>query len=109
MDPKSDNPLRLFFNPFALWTNLALKTGEAMWASAHAATIRANTTPRVAVIPTAPLPTEAPPDVPVQERPAANPPRKARAPKRLASKAAGIKPTRAKLRSKAKAKRRARR
>ena len=42
MDPESERPLRLFVNPFTMWTQLAFKTGEAMWASAHAAAVRAN-------------------------------------------------------------------
>jgi hypothetical protein len=83
---ESDKPLRVFVNPFAIWTQFALKTGEAMWASAHAAAVRSNA-PRVAVIPTADAP----------------------APVRRASKAARFKATRAKLRSKANAKRRAKR
>lgn len=90
MDPESDKPLRLFVNPFAIWTQLALKTAEAMWASAHAAAVRANDAPRVAVIPTADAPAP-----------------KAKAPVRQASKAASFKAKRAKLRSKANAKRRA--
>ena len=96
MDPESEKPLRLFVNPFAMWTQLAFKTGEAMWATAHAAAVRASSranatanaptnAPRVAVIPTA----DAPP--------------------RKASKAARFKSARAKLRSKANAKRRSRR
>jgi hypothetical protein len=59
MDLESEKPLRLFVNPFALWTQLAFKTGEAMWATAHAAAVRANAptnVPRVAVIPTADAP-----------------------------------------------------
>ena len=72
MDP--EKPPRLFVNPFTIWTQLALKAGEAMWASAHAAALR-----------------------------------KAKAPVRQASKAARFKATRAKLRSKANAKRRAKR
>lgn len=95
MDPKSEKPLRLFVNPFTMWTQLAFKTGEAMWATAHAAAVRANApanTPRVAVIPTADAP-----------------PLKARAPVRLAPKAAHFKATRARLRSKANAKRRGKR
>jgi len=59
MDPESERPLRLFVNPFTMWTQLALKTGEAMWATAHAAAVRANAptnSPRVAVIPTAEAP-----------------------------------------------------
>ncbi|HEV8109658.1 MAG TPA: hypothetical protein VGP97_19265 [Burkholderiales bacterium] len=100
---ESDKPLRLFVNPFAIWTQFALKAGEAMWASAHAAAVRANA-PRVAVIPTADAPApkaEAPVALAV---PAAN-----SAPVRRASKAARFKATRAKLRSKANAKRRAKR
>ena len=56
MDPETDK-LRLFVNPFAFWTDFALKTGQAMWATAHAAAVRANG-PRVAVIPTADAPQE---------------------------------------------------
>ena len=78
MDSKSDKPLRLFVNPFAIWTQLALKTGEAMWASAHAVAMRANTR-KVAVVPTA----DAPPSATVRQ----------------ASKAASFKAKRAKLRS----------
>jgi hypothetical protein len=104
MDPESERPLRLFVNPFTMWTQLALKTGEAMWASAHAAAVRANApmnSPRVAVIPTA--------DAPAPKARAAAALRKAKAPVRQTSKAARFKATRAKLRSKANAKRRARR
>lgn len=135
MDPESEKPLRLFVNPFTIWTDLAFKTAEAMWASAHAAAVQANA-PRVAVIPTA----DAPPpshkaaddsargEKPIETMlasayaaalrnakadaiPAAESPRKAKAPARVrhASKAARFKATRAKLRSKANAKRRARR
>jgi hypothetical protein len=59
MDPESEKRLRLFVNPFAIWTHLAFKTGEAMLATAQVAALRANA-PRVAVIPTAdaPLPKE---------------------------------------------------
>ena len=87
MDPESEKRLRLFVNPFTLWTQL--------WATAHAAAVRANTpasAPRVAVIPTADAP-----------------PMKAKAPVRQASKAAHFKAARTKLRSKAVAKRRAKR
>lgn len=56
MDPETDK-LRLFVNPFAIWTDLALKTGAAMWATAHAAAVRASG-PRIAVIPTADAPQE---------------------------------------------------
>jgi hypothetical protein len=90
MDPKSGKPLRLFVNPFTIWANFALKTGESMLASAQAAAARANA-PRVAVIPTA------------------EPVRQAAKPVKRASKAARPKPARAKVRSKAKAKRRAKR
>ena len=124
MDP--EKPPRLFVNPFTIWTQLALKTGEAMWASAHAAAVRANAptnSPRVAVIPTAeaPAPKAQSPAAQPAVRPAANPAealvasahaaavRKAKAPGRQTSKAARFKATRAKLRSKANAKRRAKR
>jgi len=121
MDPESEKPLRLFVNPFTIWAQLALKTQEAMWASAHAAAVRANS-PRVAVIPTADAP------APKAQAPAAEPGpsaakpaeamlasahaaalRRAKAPVRQASKAARFKATRAKLRIKTNAKRRGRR
>ena len=117
MDPESERPLRLFVNPFTMWTQLALKTGEAMWASAHAAAVRANAPanspasanfPRVAVIPTADAPATKPAEAMVASAHAAAL-RKAKAPGRLTSKAARFKATRSKLRSKANAKRRARR
>jgi hypothetical protein len=136
MDPKSEKPLRVFVNPFAMWTQLAFKTAEAMWASAHVAAMRANA-PKVAVIPTADAPApkaQAPADESVRAAakpvdamlasahaaalrsakvaviPAADgPPRKAKAAVRQASKAARFKATRAKLRSKVNAKRRAKR
>lgn len=85
MDPKSQKPLRLLVNPLTIWTDLALKTGQAIWQSAHAAAVRSNTPAKVAVIP----PAEPP------------------APK--ASKAVRAKAPRAKPRRKAKAKRRAKR
>jgi hypothetical protein len=91
MNPKPEKPLRLFVNPLAIWTDLAFKTGQALWASAHAAAVRANTTARVAVIPTDDAPGGA------------------AKPVRRASKAVRFKATRAKLRSKANGKRRARR
>ena len=123
MDPEKPPPL---VNPFTIWTQLALKTGEAMWASAHAAAVRANAptnSPRVAVIPTAeaPAPKAQSPAAQPAVRPAANPAealvasahaaavRKAKAPGRQTSKAARFKATRAKLRSKANATRRAKR
>ena len=138
MDPESEKPLRLFVNPLAvnplaIWTQFAFKTAEVMWASAHAAAVRANA-PRVAVIPTADAPPprqKAADDSARQAKPvetmlatayaaalrnakadaipAAEVPRKAKAPARQASKAARFKATRAKLRSKANAKRRAKR
>lgn len=95
MDSKSDQPLRLFVNPFAIWTELAFKTGEAMWASAHAVAMRANA-PRVAVIPTADAP---PPAEKLLVKPEI----------RQASKAASFKAKRARLRSKAPRKRRLKR
>jgi hypothetical protein len=104
MDSESEKPLRLFVNPFTAWAQFALKTQEAMWASAHAAAVRANS-PGVAVIPTA--------DAPAREAQApathAAARRQAKAPVRQASKAARFKATRRKLRSKANAKGRGRR
>jgi hypothetical protein len=55
MDPKSQKPLRLFVNPLATWTDLVLKSGEAILASAHVAAVRANP-PKVAAIPAADAP-----------------------------------------------------
>ena len=117
MDPESEKPLRLFVNPFAVWTQLALKTGEVMWATAHVAAVRANTpthAPTVAVIPTADAPTmKAQAPAARLARPAAKPAetmlasahssalRKAKAPVRRASKAARFKAMRAKLSDKA--------
>ena len=102
MDSKSAKPLRLFVNPFALWTEFALKTGEAMWASAHAAAMRTNAR-RVAVIPTEDAP---PPKAAIAAAPDASaPPRKAR----HVSKAASFKASRAKLRSQVRRKRRVKR
>jgi hypothetical protein len=113
MDPESERPLRLFVNPFMMWTQLALKTGEAMWASAHAAAVRANpaaNSPRVAVIPTQPAirPAAKQAEAMVASAHAAAL-RKAKSPGWQASKAAHFKATRAKLRSKANAKRRGKR
>jgi len=42
MNSEPEKPLRLFVNPFAIWTGLAFKTGEAMMASVHAVSARAN-------------------------------------------------------------------
>src|SRR4051812_1984006 len=39
-----------------IWTDLALKTGQAMWASAHAAALRSTIARGVAVIPTGDAP-----------------------------------------------------
>ena len=128
MNSESERPLRLFFNPFTLWAELAFKTGQAMWISAHAAAARSNTAPKVAVIPTADTPSsnaqqaakpademlasthaEAPSHPKVTVRPAARSLRKAQAAVRPPAKAVRLKAARAKLRSKANAKRRARR
>src|SRR3954466_11553521 len=118
MTSESEKPLRLFVNPFGVWTQLAFKTAEAMWATAHAAAVRANA-PRVAVIPTA--------DAPAAQamlrsahaialrnaKRAAMPSDAERAPRkapvRAPSKAAHFKANRAKLSSNANGKRRARR
>lgn len=57
MNPKPGK-LRLF-NPLSIWTNFALKSGEAMLDAAQAAIVRpANErpVPKVAVIPTADAP-----------------------------------------------------
>jgi hypothetical protein len=102
MDPKSEKPLRLFVNPLAIWTELVFKTGEVMWASAHAAAVRASA-PKVAVIPTTDaLPAKA-------EAPTTEPRRLAAKPVQQASKAARFKAARAKARSKGRAKLRAKR
>ena len=77
MDPKSGKPLRLF-NPLAIWTHFAAKSGEVMLESAQAAVAQAKAL-KVAVIPNA----DAPPP-----------------------KALRTKPPRAKVRSKAKGKKR---
>src|SRR3954451_9231233 len=122
MQSESDQPLRLFVNPFAIWTQLAFKTAEAMWATAHAAAVRANA-PRVAVIPTADAPAAKPAAQAMlasahaialrnakgaaMPSDAENAPRKA--PVRTTSKAAHFKANRAKLRSKANGKRRTKR
>jgi len=87
MDRKSEKPLRVFVNPFSIWNDLAFKTGQAIWASVHAAAVRSSTAPKVAVIPTADAPAPK-----VQE---------------AAAKAVRPKAPRAKRRSKANAKRRA--
>lgn len=49
MKPQPGRMQPLLFNPFTLWTDLALKTGEIMLASAHAAerTAKVGKAPRV--------------------------------------------------------------
>ena len=49
MHPKSGKPVRLFVNPFSIWTDFALKSGEAMLTSAIAAVARPKA-PKVGVI-----------------------------------------------------------
>src|SRR5437868_2222888 len=100
MDPKPEKPLRLFVNPFSLWSELALKTGEAMLASAHAAALGASR-PTVGIIPTA----DAPP--PKVEAPAPQAPKLQPKPARHASKVVRFKASKAKVRSKLNGKRRA--
>jgi hypothetical protein len=55
MNRESDKPALLFLNPLAIWTHFALKAGEALLASPHPASARANA-PKVAVIPGADAP-----------------------------------------------------
>jgi hypothetical protein len=102
MDPKSEKPLRLFVNPFAVWTQLALKTGEAIWASVQVAAVRANAR-KVAVIPTADVPP------PKADASVPQPVRLEAKPIQQASKAGRSKAARAKVRSKARTKRRTKR
>ena len=47
---QAQKPLRLFLNPIPLWTDLALKTSEAILTSMHAAAAEANAV-RVAILP----------------------------------------------------------
>jgi hypothetical protein len=49
MKPQPGRMQPLLFNPFTLWTDMALKTGEIMLASAHAAerTAKVGGKPRV--------------------------------------------------------------
>jgi hypothetical protein len=103
MDPQSEKRLRLFVNPFAIWTELAFKTGQAMLATAHAAALRANA-PRVAVIPTV----DAPPPKEMRDAPQPKEMPHASTPVRHAPKAMRFKASRAKTRN-ADKKRRARR
>ena len=51
MNPKSEKPLRLF-NPFSIWTDIALKSGTAMLEAAQAAVTNTKS-PKVAVLPDA--------------------------------------------------------
>ena len=53
MDPKQGKPSRLF-NPFAIWTDFALRSGQAMLERTQAAVARVP--PKVAVIPSADAP-----------------------------------------------------
>jgi hypothetical protein len=46
MKPQPGRTQPMLFNPFTLWTDLALKTGEIMLASAHAAERTAKVTGR---------------------------------------------------------------
>jgi hypothetical protein len=101
MDPKSGKPLRLFVNPFAIWTNLALKTGEAMIASAHAVAAEAKAR-RIAVIPTADAPAR---KVTASTAPAVKPARRAASSKAAPPRAR----SKAKPKARAKIKARARR
>ena len=54
MDPKPGKAFR-FFNPFAIWTDFALKSGGAMLDAAQAAVARPKA-PKVAVLPSADAP-----------------------------------------------------
>jgi hypothetical protein len=103
MDPKSEKPLRLFVNPFTIWTDLALKAGQAMWASAHAASLQSMTARKVAV---ASVQTETLRHPKVAVLPAADAPRKPRAALAQPSKVIRFKAAPAKLRSKASTRRR---
>jgi len=100
MDSKLQKPLRLFVNPFTLWTDFALKAGETMLASAYAAAVRAPR-PGVAVIPTADVP---PPETAPSalQAPALQPARPPGRAARHASKPARSKAARAKARAKSK-------
>lgn len=57
MTPKSGKPLRLF-NPLSIWTDFALKSGEAMLTAAQTAITRPKA-PKVAVIHAADAPPRA--------------------------------------------------
>lgn len=58
MNPKSAKPLRLF-NPFSIWTDIALKSGTAMLEAAEAA-VNSSKSPKVAVL----VDADAPPSKP---------------------------------------------
>lgn len=58
MDPKSGKSVRMF-NPFAIWTEIALKSGTAMLEAAQAAVTQSKA-PRVAVLPDADAPAQKP-------------------------------------------------
>jgi hypothetical protein len=84
MDPKSGKPL--FVNPFAIWTDLALKTGAAMIASAHAVAAEAKAR-RVAVIPTADAPVPDAKAIPSKAAPARAPKTRRKAKGRIKARA----------------------
>ena len=66
MHPKSGKPLRLF-TPLSIWTDFALKSGEAMLEAAQAAIARPKAT-KVAVIHAADAPTPKAPKAKAQVR-----------------------------------------
>jgi hypothetical protein len=66
MNPKSEKPLRLF-NPFSIWTDIALKSGTAMLEAAQAAVTNAKS-PNVAVLPEADAPSLKPPQGAAKKR-----------------------------------------
>jgi hypothetical protein len=78
MDPKSGKPRPLLVNPFAIWTEFALRSGQAMLESTQAVLIGAQT-PKVAVVPSADVQTPKVAVVPSVDAPSAKPlPAKAR-------------------------------
>ena len=66
MNPKSEKPLRLF-NPFSIWTDIALKSGTAMLEAAQAAVTSAKSA-NVAVLPEADPPSLKPPQAAAKKR-----------------------------------------
>ena len=108
MDPKSGKPQQMFVNPFALWTNLALKTGEAMLASVQAVTAQAAAR-RIAVIPTADAPALPALKADAPAAPAAKPARQARATRSKAAPSKALRKAKAKVKAKARRKPRTRR